>query len=83
LIRRESLTERDARVLLADLFPIVIGEEHVCRETTLGRVGVWDELARMAVMREDRNQRRIHTLLLSLDSGLGLAGGGLLLRHFG
>lgn len=46
-----SLTERDARVLLADLFPVVVGEEHVCRETALGRVGVWDELARMTGMR--------------------------------
>lgn len=27
--------------------------------------------------------KRIRTLLLSLDSGLGLAGGSLLLRHFG
>lgn len=35
------------------------------------------------MMRKDRNWRRIRTLLLSLDSGLGLAGGGLLLRHFG
>lgn len=49
-----SLTERDTRVLLADLFPVVVGEEHVCRETTLGRVGVWDELARMTGMRKDR-----------------------------
>ena len=78
-----SLTERDARVLLADLFPVVVGEEHVCRETTLGRVGVWDKLARMTRMRKDRNRRKIRTLLLSLDSRLGLAGGGLLLRHFG
>ena len=35
-----NLTERDTGVLLANLFPVVVGEEHVCRETTLGRVRV-------------------------------------------
>jgi hypothetical protein len=34
------LTELDARVLLADLVTLVVGEEHVCRETALGHVGV-------------------------------------------
>ena len=36
-----SLTEADAGVLLADLIAVVIGEEHVSGQTTLGRVGVY------------------------------------------
>lgn len=35
-----SPTEGDARVLLADLVTVVIGEEHVGRQATLGSVGV-------------------------------------------
>lgn len=37
---RDSLTEADAGVLLANLVAVVIGEEHIGGETTLGRVGV-------------------------------------------
>ena len=44
-----SLTEADARVLLADLVAVVVGEEHVGRETTLGGVGVCDESAHVHV----------------------------------
>lgn len=36
----DSLTEADAGVLLANLVTVVIGEEHVGGQTTLGRVGV-------------------------------------------
>jgi hypothetical protein len=34
-------TELDAGVVLADLVALLVGEEHVGRETTLGLVGVW------------------------------------------
>ena len=33
-------TEADARVLFTDILTLVVGEEHVGRKTTLGRVGV-------------------------------------------
>lgn len=36
----EALTEGDAGVLLANLVAVVVGEEHVGRQSTLGRVGV-------------------------------------------
>jgi hypothetical protein len=36
----DSLTEADAGVLLANLVAVVIGEEHVGGETTLGSIGV-------------------------------------------
>lgn len=39
-MEKKKRTERDARGLLANLLPVVIGEEHVGRETTLGGVGV-------------------------------------------
>ena len=35
------LTELDAGVVLADLVTLLVGEEHVGRETALGGVGVW------------------------------------------
>lgn len=37
---RESRTERDTRVLLTDILTIVVGEEHVCGQTALGRIGI-------------------------------------------
>lgn len=40
-----TLTEADTGVLLANLVTVVVGEEHVGRETTLGGVGVWSNLA--------------------------------------
>jgi len=56
-----DLAEGDAGVLDAYILTLLIGEEHIGRETTLGRVGI---------------------LLLLLDAArLGLASGGLLLRH--
>jgi hypothetical protein len=36
-----SRTEADARVLITDILTLLIREEHVGRETTLGRVGVF------------------------------------------
>lgn len=33
-------TESNAGVVLANLLALLIGEEHVCRETTFGRIGV-------------------------------------------
>jgi len=39
--RSGKLTERDTGVLLADLVTVVVGEEHVRGQTTLGSVGVW------------------------------------------
>jgi hypothetical protein len=38
--RHRSLTEADARVLDAHILTLLIGEEHVGRETTFGRVGI-------------------------------------------
>jgi hypothetical protein len=81
-----SLTEADAGVLLADLVAVVVGEEHVGRETTLGGVGVCDESAHIHVCVDASNMGSWSdqlTLLAALDAGLlgGLAG-GLLLRHF-
>jgi hypothetical protein len=36
-----DLAERDARVLLTNVLTLLVGEEHVGRETTLGGIGVW------------------------------------------
>lgn len=41
-----SHTEADARVLITDILTLLVREEHVGRETTLGRVGVF--IARLA-----------------------------------
>jgi len=35
-----DLTEADARVLIANVLTLLVGEEHVGRETTLWRVGI-------------------------------------------
>jgi hypothetical protein len=43
---RRRLTELDAGVLLADLVALLVGEEHVGGETTLGRVGVCNMLTK-------------------------------------
>jgi hypothetical protein len=39
------LTELDTGVVLADLLALLVGEEHVGRETTLGRVGIYSEVS--------------------------------------
>ena len=33
-------TEANARILITDILPLFVGEEHVGGETALGRVGV-------------------------------------------
>ena len=76
-----SRTEADAGVLLSHVVTLLIREEHVGRQTTLGRVGVWRWLFSEAI-EEDRGGGS--TLLLLASSignlGLGLAG-RLFLRH--
>jgi hypothetical protein len=41
--RDRALTEADAGVLLVDVLALLVGEEHVGRETSLGGIGVWEE----------------------------------------
>jgi hypothetical protein len=43
MISEKRLTEFDTGVVLADLVTLLVGKEHVGRETTLGRVGVCNE----------------------------------------
>jgi hypothetical protein len=73
------LTELDTGVVLADLVTLLVGKEHVGRETTLGRVGVWRKLEWMCL----RTAREWLALLLlaAVLGGLALAAGYLLLRH--
>lgn len=81
-----QLTELDARVLLANLVALVVGEEHVGGQTALRHVGVYRRVSR----RKDASKGwRDRLTLLSLAAG-GLVGalagslaGGLLLRHGG
>ena len=42
---RTLLTEADAWVLLTDSLALVIGEEHVRRKTTLGCVGICNDVS--------------------------------------
>lgn len=35
-----SPTKADARVLLSDIVALLVGEEHVSGQTTLGRIGI-------------------------------------------
>ena len=42
---RLVLTEADTRVLSAHVVALLVREEHVCGETTLGCVGVWRQRA--------------------------------------
>ena len=74
-------TEADAGVLLSHIVTLLIGEEHIGGQTTLGRVGVWQCLISQAI-KEDEGDRSTLLLLASCigNLGLGLAG-GLLLRH--
>jgi hypothetical protein len=39
-MRGRMHTEGDARVLFMNILTLIVGEEHVSRKTTLGRVGV-------------------------------------------
>lgn len=52
-----DLTEGDAGVLLTDVLTLLVGEEHVGRETTLRSVGVWAVL----VLRRLSTNRRTAT----------------------
>jgi hypothetical protein len=80
MISEKRLTELDTGVVLADLVTLLVGKEHVGRETTLGRVGVCNALEWRWLIAA----RETHTLLLLSALGLGglaLAAGYLLLRH--
>lgn len=83
ILARFGLTELDTRVLLTDLLTLLVREEHVGRETTLGRVGVCTMIS--TCDESDCEAREKLTLLLLSTVGLsGLALGsasGLFLRH--
>jgi hypothetical protein len=53
-----ELTKADARVLLAHVLALLVGKEHVGREASLGGIGVWDELSRVATsgLRDGRGE---------------------------
>lgn len=57
-----ELTERDTRVLLTDVLALLVGEEHVGRKTTLGRVGVWIQVSQ-AFLRPELLARAASALL--------------------
>jgi hypothetical protein len=80
MVSEAKLTELDTRVVLTDLVTLLVGEEHVGGQTTLGRVRVYYQ--------SERNLRlaaceRLTLLLLAALSlgGLALTAGYLLLRH--
>jgi hypothetical protein len=78
----EALTERDAGVLLADVLALLVGEEHVGGETTLGGVGVWERGSSQPTCSWRCSELRLTllaTALLDLAGGLALSGG---LGHF-
>ena len=71
-------TEGDVGVLAANIITLLIGEEHVGRETTLWGIGICDTVSINALM--IKNQWR--TLLLLLSAGtFGSTLGGLFLWH--
>jgi hypothetical protein len=39
---RSELTKGDTGVLLVDIVTLLVGEEHVGRETSLGGIGIWE-----------------------------------------
>ena len=75
-------TKADPRVLLSHVVTLLIGEEHIGRETTLGCIRVY-EACSVESLSQWRHGR--HTLLLlAFAHSLALAltgGGGLFLRH--
>ena len=74
-------TEADAGVLLSHIVTLLIGEEHVGRQTTLGGIGVWRCLISWAIKQDEGDRSTLLLLASSISNlGLGLAG-GLLLRH--
>lgn len=76
-----SRTEADAGVLLSHIVTLLIREEHVGRQTTLGRVRVWRCSFSEAIKEGKGDGSTLLLLAASIGNlGLGLAG-GLLLRH--
>lgn len=76
-------TEGNAWVFVSDALTVLVGEEHVSRETTLGGVGVC--IARLAVIRcrvSVGDQLTLLSLALSTTALGGLAC-SLFLRHVG
>lgn len=71
-------TEGNARVLLADGFTLLVGEEHISGETTLGSIGVCDSRL-VGCNGAGVIERR--TLLLLLDTARLRLASGLFLRH--
>jgi hypothetical protein len=71
-------TKGDTRVLVTNVLTLLVGKEHVCRETTLWRVGVCYEVSTVAILQQGVLGRQ--TLLLLFGAGLG-GSLGLLLRH--
>lgn len=62
-------TEADTWVLLSDGIALLVGEEHVCGKTSLGRVGV---LIVLVWCLRECSGKCLHTLLLlSVTTGLG------------
>ena len=75
----ERLTKADARVFVANILTLLIGEEHVCGETTLWGIGICHGGQSPMATRQEGGML---TLLLLLDTALGLATGGFLgFRH--
>lgn len=45
-----DLTKADTRILFSDGISLVVGEEHISRETSLGRIGICDWHQRLVVL---------------------------------
>ena len=81
MITNGSRTEADARVFLSHIVTLLIREEHVGRQTTLRRVGVWRWLFSEAIEEDKGGGSTLLFLASSIGNlGLGLAS-CLLLRH--
>lgn len=76
------LTEADSGIFLSYVVTLLVGKEHVCRETTLGRVGVYGAPVRSGLKFRRLEARTLLFLASSIGNlGLGLTG-SLLLRHY-
>lgn len=53
---RQWLTKLDARVILSNLLTVLVGEEHVGGETTLGSVGVCDTQTMLVLVTARQNR---------------------------
>lgn len=77
-----DLSEGDVGVFLADVLALLVGEEHVCGEATLGSIGVWRAVSRGEGRRKGQTEAGGGlTLALLLSGGALLARGSLLLGH--